>query len=224
MTFQRAVFWTSHTARRVFFTILLPLTAIGFALSERGRTFPIAVPCLFAVLVGLGSNLAIAESYGLIMENFDTSDLQPGMTGRPVRHSVSDKFREVRTNFSCYPRISAGIAVTHSLKFIFGAVATAICGRVERRYGGMRSAGIVAGVLMLLTILLTVVLVPYKSVQMIPARHDRSRGRTKSGWEPLIIGNPSGTTRKLSILGLGRLTRWSEIRRRNRLEDGLTGG
>jgi hypothetical protein len=39
----------------------------------------LAVPCIF---VGFLSNLAIAECYGLIMANFDTTDLQPGMTSR----------------------------------------------------------------------------------------------------------------------------------------------
>jgi hypothetical protein len=38
-------------------------------------------------------------------------------------------------------------------------------------------------------------------------------------WRPIIIGNPSGKTRRMSILELGHLSRWSEIRRRNRLID-----
>lgn len=36
-------------------------------------------------------------------------------------------------------------------------------------------------------------------------------------WRPIIIGNPSGTTRRMSLLEFGRLSRWSEIRRWNRL-------
>jgi hypothetical protein len=36
-------------------------------------------------------------------------------------------------------------------------------------------------------------------------------------WRPIIIGNPSGKTRRMSILELGHLSRWSEIRRKNKL-------
>jgi hypothetical protein len=36
-------------------------------------------------------------------------------------------------------------------------------------------------------------------------------------WRPIIIGNPSGKTRRMSVLELGHLSRWSEIRRKNRL-------
>ncbi|EXJ66697.1 uncharacterized protein A1O5_10368 [Cladophialophora psammophila CBS 110553] len=217
MTFQKAMVWQSHTVRRTFFTIFLPLAAIGYALSSRQPPFPIAVPCLFAAFVGFGSNLAIAECYALMMLTFDTSDLQPGMTGRPPRRSVRGRIKEQRTNFSCYPRVSAGMAVTQSLKFVFGAVATGIGGRVERRYGGMQAAGIVAGVLMALTLLLTVVLFRWKSVQMIPGRQDRVVGEGEEEWEPVILGNPTGLTRKINILEAGEYTRWSEIRRRNRL-------
>ncbi|KIX92693.1 uncharacterized protein Z520_11545 [Fonsecaea multimorphosa CBS 102226] len=103
MTFQKAMIWRSHTVRRTFFTVFLALVAIGYALSSRRPPFPIAVPCLFAAFVGFGSNLAIAECYAQMMLTFDTSDLQPGMTGRPVRTLVTGRTRELRTNFSCYP-------------------------------------------------------------------------------------------------------------------------
>ncbi|OAP64226.1 hypothetical protein AYL99_00198 [Fonsecaea erecta] len=216
MTFQKAMVWRSHTVRRIFFTVFLPLVAIGFALSSRKPPFPIAVPCVFAAFVGFGSNLAIAECYAQMMLAFDTSDLQPGMTGRPVRKPVVGRTRQLRTNFSCYPRVSAGMAVTQFLKFIFGAVATGIGGRVERKYGGMQAAGIVAGVLMALTLLLTVVLFRRKSVQMIPDRQDGGEGEGEE-WEPVILGDPSGRTRKINILEAGEYTRWSVIRQRNRL-------
>ena len=176
MTFQKAMAWSSHNLRRISFTLFLPLTAIGYALSMRAPPFPIAVPCVFAGLVGFGANLAIAECYALMLKTFDTSDLQAGMTGRPARRSITGRIREQRTNFSCYPRICASIAVTQSLMFVFGAVATGIGGRVERKYGAEQTASIVAGVLMAMTIALTVVLYKSKSVQMIPCRQDRARG------------------------------------------------
>lgn len=205
--------------------VFLPLAAIGYALTSKGPAFSIAVPCVFAALVGYATTLAISECYALIMETFDTSDLQPGMTGRPVRKSIVERYRETRTNFSCHPRVSAGMAVTQSMKFAFGAVSTGICGSVERRYGAMYAAGIVAGVLLLFTLLLTAVLVRWKSVQMIPSRQGRQvDDGDDPAWEPVVLGNPSGLTRKISILEAGKQTRWCEIRRRNRLETRLTGG
>lgn len=222
MTFQKAAVFKSHTARRTIFTVLLPAAAIGYSVTSRGPSLPVAVPCFLAGLVAMASNLAIAECYALTMQTFDTSDLQPGMTGRPVRKSILKQVDAQRTNFSCYPRVSAGVAVTQFLEFSFGAVSTAICGRVERKYGAMQAAAIVASVLMALSILFALVVVRWRSVQMIPAQHGRRQYR-ESGWEPIILGNPSGLTRKLSILELGRQSRWSEIRRRNRLSKGPTG-
>lgn len=219
MTFEKAMVWTSHTVRRTLFTLFLPLAAIGYALTSKGPVFPVAVPCIFAGLVAYASNLATSECYSLIMLTFDTSDLQPGMTGRPARRSVIGRYQEQRTNFSSYPRVSAGLAVTQSLKFVFGAVATGIGGRVERRYGSMEAAGIVAGVLMALTLLLTVVLFRWKTVQMIPA-HDGRSDDAEDGWEPVILGNPSGLTRKINIFEAGEQTRWSQIRDRNHLTGG----
>ncbi len=181
MTFQKAMVWSSHTIRRALFTLFLPLTAIAYALSSRHPPFPIAVACVFAGLIGFGANLAIAECYALMMKTFDTSDLQPGMSGRPARKSITGRIREQRTNFSCYPRVSAGIAVTQFLMFMFGAIATGIGGRVERRFGAEESAGIVAGVLMLLTLALIAVLYKWKSVQMVPGRQDRARGENEDG-------------------------------------------
>jgi hypothetical protein len=218
MSFQKSVVWSSHLLRRVTFTLLLPFAGVAYALASKGTSISAAVPTLFAGFVGFLSNLAIAECQGIIMEAFDTSDLQPGMTGRPNRRTTS-KEREQRTNFSCYPRVSAGFAICQSLSFCFAAIATGVCGRVERRLGAMQATGIVAGVLMGLTLLLTMVLFRFRVVRMIPDARPTIEymTRTNTAWEPIVLGRPSGTTRKISILEAGRQTRWSEIRRRNRL-------
>ncbi|KAL2394567.1 hypothetical protein ABEF93_001655 [Exophiala dermatitidis] len=221
MTLESTMSWTSHALRRSLWMVFLPLAAIGYALTSKGPVFPVAVPCLFAGLVGYASVLGIGECYALMMQTFDTSDLQPGMTGRPARPSVMGRYRQQRTNFTCYPRVSAAIAITQFLKFVFGAVSTGICGRVERRYGAMRAAGIVAGILLLLTLLVLAVIVRYKTVQMIPSEADRDTSQ-EEGWEPVILGDPTGLTRKISLLEAGDLTRWTEIRRRNHLEAHLT--
>ena len=210
--------------RRMLVTVLLPLAALASTLTSKGPPLSVAIPSFFAAVVGFLSTLAIAECFGLIMETFDTSDLQPGMTGRPARKSVLTKYRRERTNFSCYPRVSAGFAVTQSLMFVFAATSTGLCGRLERKVGAMMATGIIAAALLLLTVLLTIVLTRGKVVKMTPARSNQSSPSGADDWQPVILGIPSGTTRKISMLEAGRQTRWSEIRRRNRLEeDGLTG-
>ncbi|KAJ9630162.1 hypothetical protein H2204_008667 [Knufia peltigerae] len=223
MTFQRSLPWNSHTLRRAIVMVVLPVAAIAYALTSRGPAFPVAVPCVFAALVAYASTLAIGECYALIMQNFDVSDLQPGMTGRPVRNSISTRFRERRTNFTCYPRVSAGLAVTQSLEFVFGAASVGICGRVERKVGAMQAALIVAGILLALTLLLISVLIRWKTAQMIPNTRE-SDGDKNNGWEPVVLGRPSGLTRKISLLESGGQTRFSEIRKRNKLNASLTGG
>ena len=176
-----------------------------------------------AVVVGYFSNLAIAECYGLIMETFDTSDLQPGMTGKPLTGVEAQKTSELRTNFTSYPRVCAGVAVVQSLSFVFASAATGLGGRMERLIGAQLASAVMAGQLMLITLFLSLVLWRWKTVQMIPSQQ-RRQSRINSVWEPVVLGHPSGLTRKISILEAGRYTRWTEIRRRNHLESRLTGG
>lgn len=224
MTLRKGITWSSHMLRRMIFTILLPLAALASTLTSKGPPLSVAIPCFFAAMVGFLSTLAMAECFGLIMETFDTSDLQPGMTGRPARRSIAAKYAEKRTNFSCYPRVSAGSAVTQSVTFIFAATATGVCGRLERKLGAMVATAYVVAALLFLTLLLSIVLTRVKTVKMIPDRKPHTSENIEDKWEPIILGTPSGTIRKISILEAGRQTRWSEIRRRNRVdEEGLTG-
>jgi hypothetical protein len=176
------------------------------------------VPAIFTGLVGFAANLATAECYSLMMRTFDTSDLQVGMNGRPDKKPLDATIRAQRTNFTCYPRVSAAIAVTQFFKFLFAAVATAIGGRVERRYGAAETAYIVAAVLLALTLALTAVMYKRKVIQTFPTRsQQRETENTEEGWEPVVLGEPNGLTRKINILEAGTYTRWSELRRRNRL-------
>lgn len=221
---KKGIMWSSHMLRRLSCTVLLPLAALASCLTYKGPPLHVAIPCLFAAMVGFLSTLAIAECFGYLMETFDTSDLQPGMTGRPARRSAVARSGGQRTNFSCYPRVSASFAITQSLEFIFAATATGICGRLERKVGAMMAMGVVAAGLLFLTLLLTVVLARGKVVKMIPDQMTMTSPSDESNWEPVILGTPSGTTRKITILEAGRQTRWSEIRRRNRVDEtGLTG-
>jgi len=89
--------WSSHVRRRALFVLCLPFAGLAYTLSSGGPPIPFMLPIIFAALIGFLSALAIAECHGIIMETFDTSDLQPGMTGRP-RKSNNDKNASKRTN------------------------------------------------------------------------------------------------------------------------------
>ena len=218
MTFEKRVTWTSHLVRRAIFMIVLPFAGLAYTLASHGPPTHFMVPIIFAGLIGFLSNLAIAECNGLIMETFDTSDLQPGMTGRP-RRVLPESVKSKRTNFSCFPRVSAGFAIAQTFGFLIAAAATGWGGVIERHVGAQTATAVMAGVLLVITLLLIAALTRYKAVQIIPS--ERFGTNILSGpedeWKPVIIGNPSGTTRRVSMVELGTLSRWSEIRRRNRL-------
>ncbi len=243
MTFDTKVTFTSHLVRRAIFTLVLPFAGLAYTLSSAGPPTPFILPVLFAGLIGFLSNLAIAECNGIIMETFDTSDLQPGMTGRP-RGASGERTKHKRTNYSSFPRVSSAFAIIQALGFLIGAAATGVGGVAERLIGQQAATGVMAGILLILTIGVLGVLYRFKTVQIIPnhneediekwererkmsvqrqeevvrqgAAEDLSR-ELEEPWRPIIIGNPSGKTRRMSILELGNLSRWSEIRRKNKL-------
>lgn len=198
--------------------VVLPFADLAYTLASAGPPIHFMVPTVFAGLIGFLSNLAIAECHGIIMETYDTSDLQPGMIGKP-RSSVPDTVKRRRTSFSCYPRVSAGFAIAQAFSFLIAAAATGAGGAVERSLGAQAATGVVAAILLILTILLIGVLWRFKEVPVVPT--DRfGTGLSLSGeeaWRPVIIGNPSGRTRRMSLLELGTQSRWSEIRRKNKL-------
>ncbi|KAL8948639.1 MAG: hypothetical protein Q9222_005190 [Ikaeria aurantiellina] len=218
MTVNKRLTWTSHFVRRAVFMVSLPLAGLAYTLASVGTQVSVAAPTVFAGLIGFLSNLAIAECNGIIMETYDTSDLQPGMTGRP-RRDLPEEIRKKRTNFSSFPRVTAAFAISQTFAFLIAAAATGTGGAIERRLGAQAATAVVAGILLILTLLLIAVVTRFKEIQIIPTQ--RYGTNVLSGpedeWKPVIIGNPSGTTRRMSILEMGNMTRWKEIRRRNRL-------
>lgn len=234
MTFQKQVTWSSHLVRRAIFTIILPLMGLAYTISSAGRPRHYMVPITFAGALGFFSILAIAECHGLIMETFDTCDLQPGVNTKHRLESMAVQDRRRRTNYSSFPRVTAGIFASQTLAFIGGAVATEVGGIMTRRLGAQTSTGVTAGILLFLTILLTLVLVRFKSVQVIPNHTFGTRRDTAaweefgqlekmgrgSDWKAVVIGNPSGKMRRMSVLELGALSRWTEIRKLNFLLKG----
>ena len=216
LTFVSQITWTSHTVRRVAFTVLLPLAGLAYTLTSTGPPLTWFLPTFFAGVIGFLSNLAIAECNALIMETFDTSDLQPGMVGRP-RMSVTEDELARRTNYSCYPRVSAGFALSQGLAFLIAAITTGVGGSMERRLGAQAATGVMAGILLILTLLLIGVLWRYKEVQLIPEPRFGGDINKKLSFSPVVIGVGKGKTRRMNLLEMSTLSRWSEIRRRNRL-------
>ena len=239
-TMDRKVAWSSHLVRRTIFTLMLPLSAICYAAVSSGPPIHVSIPTIFSTFVGFLSCLAISECNGLVMETFDCSDLSPGMTGR--QRGNSSKVQK-RTNYSSFPRVTAGFAVIHSFAFVLAAASTALGGHITRTLGQQVATGVVAGILFVLTLLLLLVLLRFTEVQIVPksksAEMDRlveARRRStirrasmpgdmnaiaeeERAWRPAMIGNPTGKKRRMNVLELGGLTRWQEIRKKNKLID-----
>lgn len=234
MTFQKQITWSSHLVRRALFTLTLPLMGLAYTVSAAGAPKPYMVPIVFAGALGFLSILGIAECHGLIMETFDTCDLQPGVNTRHRFESMAVEDRRRRTNYTSFPRVTAGIFASQTIAFTLAGVATLVGGSMTRRLGAQASTGVTAGILLGLTILLTAVLWRFKQVQVIPNHTFGTRRDTaawaefkdleKMGrgadWRAVVIGNPSGKMRRMSVLELGSLSRWTEIRKLNFLLKG----
>lgn len=229
---KKKVSLSSHFVRRSIFVILLPFMGLAYTLSSTGPPIPFMLPIIWAAAIGFLSNLAVAECNGIIMETFDTSDLQPGMTGRPRSGNKSGKV----TNYSCFPRVCAAFGITQGMGFCIAAMASGIGGVAQRHLGQQAATGVMCGVLLILSVLLICVLARFQDVQIIPdsktgeleryqamKREQYIQGNTggnaEEDWKPIIIGNPTHIMRRMSVLELGSMTRWSEIRKKNRLVD-----
>ncbi|KUJ17904.1 MFS general substrate transporter [Mollisia scopiformis] len=234
-TLKKRFAWSSHMLRRSIFVLCLPVAGMAYTLSSGGPPIPFALPIIFAGIIGFLSSLALAECSGIIMETFDTSDLQPGMTGRP-RGSSGDKTAAKRTNYSSFPRVQSAFAMCSGFGYLIAAAASGVGGSLTRHLGQQAATGIMAGILLVLSLLLLATLVRFTDIQIIPdSKKDEmeqyhqarraSKIRREEGieeeepWRPVIIGNPHHTTRRMCLLELGSMSRFSEIRRKNKLVD-----
>ena len=204
LTLKSQISVTSHLVRRTVFTVLLPIMAIIYAFLSKGPPISVAAPAVFAAAVGFLSCLAISECNGMVMETFDTSDIAvaeqetPRMSAAPSKtqtsppslkshrssatgtdsNFVSTMPNRRRRNNSTFPRITAAFAVIHTLAYIFAAAATAVGGLAGRKLGQRAATGVVAGILLFLTGLLTVALFRFRTVQIVP----RSRSVEMDRW------------------------------------------
>ncbi|KAK3672777.1 hypothetical protein LTR78_007363 [Recurvomyces mirabilis] len=219
--------WSSHLIRRCIFTLLLPFAALAYTLTAPGPSVNWSSPTIFCGLVGFLSNLAIAECVGLIMEVFDTCDLQPGVNTKHRLQSMTEITRRRRTNYSSFPRVCAGFFAAQSLGFFFAAAATGVSGIITRALGAQVAVACVAGILLIITVFFMCVMFRCREVQVVPnGVFDRATrkgsvawgpGADDPEWKPVIIGNPSGKMRRVNLLELANLSRWTEIRRLNKL-------
>ncbi|KAG9957567.1 MFS general substrate transporter, partial [Aureobasidium melanogenum] len=222
-TFESRITWSSHLLRRCLFTFALPLAGLAYVLASPGPSVKPAGPTILAAIIGFFACLAMAECIGLAMEAFDTSDLQPGVNSRHRLASMESATRRRRTNYSSYPRVCAGIYAAQGLGFLIAAAATAVSGNVTRALGAQAATGVTVGILLGLTILLSLVMWRFRSVQVIPNGAFGSRGggsidaKADQDWKPVVIGNPSGKMRRMNLLEMGSFSRWTEIRKLNHL-------
>ncbi|KAI1389679.1 uncharacterized protein F4822DRAFT_442894 [Hypoxylon trugodes] len=226
MTFDRMMTWTSHLVRRAVFVIVLPIAGILYTIVSSGPPVHLVFPCIFAALIGFLSCLAIAECNGMLMEAWDTSDLQPGMTGR----SRSGKDNNIkRTNYSSFPRVTAGWNTIHSIGFILAAGATGIGGIATRSLGQRAATGVVASILFLFSLLILGVFARFRRLQIIPnsksvemerwTEERRDSLRRRASAIAAAKANGLHDVTEIPEDDVGSLTRWSEIRKKNRLID-----
>ncbi|KAI0885737.1 uncharacterized protein GGS22DRAFT_179463 [Annulohypoxylon maeteangense] len=174
-------------------------TYVGTAVSS------VAIGALLAVPFQMANLFSRARSTGPLTNSM-TFDKRLTWTSHLVRRAIfvivlpiaGDTMK--RTNYSSFPRVTAGWNLIHSVGFAAAAAATWVGGIATRSLGQRAATGVVASALFLHSILLLGVFTRF--------RH-----------RPIILGNPSEKFRRMNILELGSLTRWSEIRKKNRLID-----
>lgn len=247
MTFDQTITWTSHLVRRAMFVLALPVVGALYVVVSTGPPMHVAVPAALAALMGFLSCLGISECNGMLMEIWDCSDLPSTPTICPPERLQS----KPRANYSAFPRINAGFAIIHSLSFALAGLATVVGGLLQRNIGQRAASGVVAGILLFLSLFLMAVLVRFRNLRIIPGckcdemekwtmerrmslhRHARtvaiarSQGRTdldhtvaeEPQSRPMLLGNPTRKHRRMNLLELGALSRWSEIRKINQLVD-----
>ncbi|KXJ90949.1 hypothetical protein Micbo1qcDRAFT_225805 [Microdochium bolleyi] len=247
MTFDETITWTSHFVRRVIFVLSLPVMGALYVVVSTGPPMHIAVPAVLTAVIGFLSCLGISECNGMLMEAWDCSDLRPGVssdlranaTFRPRINYSS--FPRVNAGFAVIHSFSFVLA---SVATAVGGLLQRNMG--QRAATGVMAAILFVFSSLLLTVLVrfrNVQIIPACKTDVMDKwtterrislhRHARavavarSQGRTDLDeteakeplWRPLILGNPTRKHRRMNLLELGALTRWTEIRKMNRLVD-----
>jgi hypothetical protein len=108
----------------------------------------------------LSLHLVMAEYRSIIMETFATSDLQFGMTGKLVKG-------QKRTNYSSFPRVVSAFGITQDLGYLIAGVESGVGGSLTRNLGQQAATGVMARILLILSVMLLGILVRFRDVQGI---------------------------------------------------------
>ncbi|KAI0134647.1 hypothetical protein BJ170DRAFT_679529 [Xylariales sp. AK1849] len=227
MTVDKKITWTSHLVRRVIFTIILPVAGVMYAVVSFGPPIHLFFPCFFAAM--------------------DCSDLQIGMTGRskgmknPKKKINYSSFPRVQAGYAIIH--SLGFIFAAGATGIGGMAQRSLGQRTATAVVASILLGLTVLLLGVLVRFRQVQIIPRsKTMEMdrwTEERRNSVRRRASQiaaakasgrknlndipeediGWRPLIIGNPLEKQRRMNVLEHGHLTRWTEIRKKNRLID-----
>ncbi|KAL2113664.1 hypothetical protein VUR80DRAFT_2886 [Thermomyces stellatus] len=171
---------SSPTARRVAIIVPLPLCAIAYAMASGSPPTSLSWPMALAESIGFSSCPTVSEYIPLILEAFDM-DLTPDAKPQdPIENGPTSAFNPF------LGRVAAGLACFHLAAFLSAAVATAVWG-MRGLLGQRITMRISAGVLMLLSLLLLLVIIPAKEVCVGRERESGEWGPVK----PSCSGSPT---------------------------------
>ncbi|KAA8910269.1 major facilitator superfamily domain-containing protein [Sphaerosporella brunnea] len=192
-------------------TFLLPLSSIMLTVSAMGPPVHFMIPTFLAAVVSFSSALVLAECYILMMDNFDISDLpepllgtgsgsisqgansthHPHGTQRPTSLTQSDD-----DNFTTsHPCLSSGLAISHTLAFLFGAIAVGVSSNIVEGMGVRNGLGVYSAVTGALTLGLVYALWRSKEVRLVEVFDEDGAERNA----------------KISLLQRSWGSRWTEV-------------
>ncbi|KAF8254038.1 hypothetical protein K440DRAFT_673713 [Wilcoxina mikolae CBS 423.85] len=190
--------------------IMLPLSSILLAISASGSTH-FMVPVFFAAVVSFSGALVVAESYIILMDNFDISDLpepslnsgsgsisqganltgNPHGTPRPMSLHPSDD----ESFATSHPCLSSGLAICHGLAFLFAAMAVGVSTHIVEGIGIRKGLSVYSAVTCIVTIGLAYALWRNKEVRLVEVFNDNEQERNA----------------KVSLLQRSWGSRWTEV-------------
>jgi hypothetical protein len=200
---------------------LLPLSSVGFTMTVVGPPMHFMLPVFFAALVSFSGTLAASECYLLLMDNFDVSDLPepafssdsssllPRGTSRGPPNGIQQSTRSIasagRIAFrTSHPCLSAALAITHTIAFLFAGITIGVGSYLEESLGLRNGMAVATGITGAMTAGLVCALWRNKNVRLMEVFGGEGRERMA----------------QVSLLQRGWGTRWSEVNGMEWWEDG----
>lgn len=185
---------------------ILPMSSILLTISASGTTH-FMVPVFFAAVVSLSGALVVAESYVLLMDNFDISDLpEPSMESASVSMSRGRASRQQTTGLhqledeesfkTSHPCLSSSLAICHGLAFLFAAMAVGVSSHMIDGIGIRKGLGVYTAGTCVVTFGLAYTLWRSKEVRLVEVFNDHEQQARNA---------------KVSLLQRSWGTRWTEV-------------